>query len=261
MGVVVVRVVLFAMSGSSSAITLLPTKPWKETADAEYFHGFQKNNIVFSCLHYIQFRQHGEVWWGKLHAVWKEKSNGRVMCEVQPFQYVPESQERADCEDYDELYAVIDGTVEIPAAWICPHECVLCYVPPQVEDDMLIEYTENNIGKPEYPDDKRATCGDSDDDDDDDDADFIVNGERFGFYQYAVSESSDEVVYAPPPQFVDKLMAHEQDDFIAYVKDTYVKDPTGCDEFLDNIRGIIGSDSPQKISRTFSLCLSHQYGI
>lgn len=250
---------------SSCAITLLPSKPWKETPDAEYYHGFSKNNTLFSCLHYIQFRQHGEVWWGKLHAVWREKSNGRIMCEVQPFQYVPESQARTECNDYDELYAVIDGTVEIPAAWICPYECVLCYIPPEVKDDMLIEYTENNIGKSEYPEEqRRALYEDGDEEEyseDDDDDDFIINGEQFGFYQYAVSKDTDEIVYAPPPQFVDKLMANGQEDFIAYVKETFVKDESDCEEFLNKIRSVLGSDSAQKISRAYSLCLSHQYGM
>ena len=136
------------------------------------------------------------------------------MIEVQPFRNVPEDQRRTDYEEYDELYSVVGETIEIPIASVLPYECRLVWVPPSVTDEDLIGYVEENIGKPEYEDDCRphgdAHRCDIEDDTDDDIGDFIVHGDRWGFYQYAVRSTTSGttvVDYSPSPQFTDLAMS------------------------------------------------------
>lgn len=239
-------------------IRCLPEKPWKITEDAEFYHGFTKNQTVWSALHYIQFKRHGKVWWGKIHSVWKEKPSGRVMLEIQPFQYVPEDQQRSDSPDYEEMYAVLDATEEIPAAWVCDHECSLCYVPPHVKDMQLMKYTEENIGLGEYGEEDKG-----------DDDGFIVSGEAWGFYQYAVPKDGEDVVYAPPPKFVDLVMSHigskewMESPLAKYIEENYKQreeDKAKAVEFWRKMGHLLKSED-LPLSPVYSSCLAFQYGM
>lgn len=250
---------------SSSKIQCLPEKPWKTTEDAEFYHGFTKNQVVWGALHYIQFKRHGKVWWGKIQSVWKEKPSGRVMLEIQPFQYVPESQQRCDAEDYDELYAVLDSTEEIPAEWVCNHECSLCHVPPHVKDSGLVDYTEMNIGLSEYD-----TAKEDEELRDENGDGFIVEGEAWGFYQYAVPKEGEGVVYAPSPQFVDLIMSYTKvtnwmaSPLVKYIQRNFKQRETDKEkevEFYRKMGHLLTSEDSPPVSSLYASCLSFQYGV
>lgn len=255
-----------------------------ETDDALYYHGFKLDNIVFACLHYIQFRKHGQIWWGKIHSIWVNKSNRKKMIEVQPFRNVPDDQRRTNYDEYDELYAVVGETIYIPAASVLPYECRLAWVPPHVADDDLIAYVEENIGKPEYKDDTRTVAADNDDEEegDDDMGDFIVHGDRWGFYQYAVNNRNDSVNYSPSPQFTDLAMSTtktqvEEDDWhtselCTYVFDNFIKPANelmhtydDCSQegkvkgFMEGFRQELLQDE-RDLTKMYEMCLGVKYG-
>lgn len=262
-------------------ITLLPEEPVSETDEAQYYHGFRLDNIVFACLHYIQFRKHGQIWWGKIHSIWVNKSDNKKMVEVQPFRNVPEDQRRTDYEEYDELYAVVGETVDIPAVSVLPYECRLAWVPPHVSDDDLIAYVEENIGKPEYKDDTRAVLQAPEEEDDDNISDFIVQGDRWGFYQYAVNNKNNTIDYSPSPQFTDLAMSIskekvEQEDWhtselCTYIFTNFIKpnhellntyedcsQERKVKEFMDGIRAELLKDE-KDLTKMYEMCLRVQY--
>lgn len=267
---------------------LLPDEPVSETDDAFYYHGFKLDNIVFSCLHYIQFRMHGQIWWGKIHSIWVTKAGKKKMVEVQPFRNVPSDQRRTDYEEYDELYSVVGETMDIPASSVLPYECRLVWVPPHVADDQLITYVEENIGKPEYDDDKRNAKGGSSDEDDNDYEDelgnFIVEGDRWGFYQYATTTKNNvnSVEYSPSPQFIDLAMSTPKDTvarddwhsselctyiFTHFIKPKYpelstyaqCKENSRIDGFMTKLREMLSREE-RDLTSMYALCLSVQYG-
>ena len=252
-----------------------------ETDEALYYHGFKLDNIVFACLHYIQFRKHGQIWWGKIHSIWVTKSDNRKMIEVQPFRNVPDTQRRTHYDEYDELYCVVGETMDIPAASVLPYECRLAWVPPYVTDGDLISYVEENIGKAEYKDDTRAVV-DVPVEEDDEIGDFIVQGDRWGFYQYAVNKKNNTVDYSPSPQFTDLAMSIkktrvEGDDwhtselctyiFTHFIKPTHELMHTYYDcsqdekikRFMDGVRVELLKDE-RDITTMYDMCLRAQYG-
>jgi len=202
------------------------------------------------------------------------------MIEVQPFRNVPDDQRRTNYEEYDELYAVVGETIDIPAASVLPYECRLAWVPPNVADDDLIAYVEDNIGKPEYKDDTR-TVADVPDDDSDDIGDFIVHGDRWGFYQYAVNNKNSTVDYSPSPQFTDLAMSIsknevEQDDWhtselCTYIFNNFIKPAhelmhtySDCaeegrvKEFMDGFREELLKEE-RDLTRMYEMCLRVKY--
>lgn len=262
-------------------ITLLPEEPVSETDEALYYHGFKLDNIVFACLHYIQFRKHGQIWWGKIHSIWVTKGDKKKMIEVQPFRNVPDEQRRTHYDEYDELYAVVGETIDVPAASVLPYECRLAWVPPHVADDDLIGYVEENIGKPEYKDDTRTLVQPLDDEEEDGVGDFIVHGDRWGFYQYAVNNKTDTVDYSPSPQFTDLAMSItkarvEEDDWhtselCTYIFNNFVKpanelmhtyDDCLTEErikgFMDGIRGELLKEQ-RDLTKMYEMCLGVKY--
>lgn len=262
-------------------ITLLPEEPVSVTDEALYYHGFKLDNIVFACLHYIQFRKHGQIWWGKIHSIWVTKSDNKKMIEVQPFRNVPENQRRTHYEEYDELYSVVGETIDIPASSVLPYECRLAWVPPHVPDNDIISYVEDNIGKAEYKDDTRAVVQ-AHDEEDDEIGDFIVQGDRWGFYQYAVNNKNNTVDYSPSPQFTDLAMSISMtkvrgDDwhtselcmyiFTNFIKPTHelmhTYDDCAQDEqikrFMDGVRVELMKDD-RDLTRMYEMCLSAKYG-
>lgn len=270
----------------SPKIQLLPEEPVSETEDALYYHGFKLDNIVFSCLHYIQFRKHGQIWWGKIHSIWMTKNDRKEMIEVQPFRNVPDNQRRTDYEEYDELYSVIGKTIDIAASSVLPYECRLVWVPPHITDDDIIAYVEENIGKAEYDDDTRAVTDSDDNDDFDDMGDFIVQGDRWGFYQYAINEDSTLTAgcidYSPSPQFVDLAMSItkerlEQDDWYkselsVYIFNNYIKTKypamntykdciavDAIDTFSEKMKEELLLDD-RNITKMYAMCLGMVYG-
>lgn len=212
------------------------------------------------------------------------------MLEVQPFRNVPDDQRRTDYEEYDELYSVVGQTIDIPASSVLPYECRLVWVPPHVSDQNLIAYVEENIGKPEYEDDTRAAIiadgehgGNGDSNDGDDDIrNFIVQGDRWGFYQYAVNDKSSDVDYSPSPQFIDLAMSIDTDkvrqedwytsELCSYVFKNFIKPKfpaintyEDCSHesvvktFMDGIREELMKDE-RDITKMYEMCLCVQYG-
>lgn len=257
---------------------MLPEKPVSESDEALYYHGFKLDNIVFACLHYIQFRKHGQIWWGKIHSIWVTKSDNKSMVEVQPFRNVPDDQRRTDYEEYDELYAVVGDTIDIPAASVLPYECRLAWVPPHVADDDLINYVEDNIGKAEYEEDTRTSVVTEETEDI---GDFIVHGDRWGFYQYAVNNKDDTVNYSPSPQFTDLAMSISksqvsEDDWYSsqlctyvfknFIKPTYEAIHTydDCSQegrvktFMDHFRQELMMEE-RDLTKMYEMCLEVRY--
>ena len=206
--------------------------PFAENSDGIYYHGFKVQGKVFSALNYCAFKeeQSGELFFGKIQSIFHDKKTNLPMAEVSVFQYVPETQKRTNSSEYNELWAVMNETIEIPLSSIESKEVSLVHVPATVTDVDLLTYVDDNIGKTEHEED------DSDDEDSDDDmSDFIVKGEVFGFYQYAVDDD-DTVHYAPPPKFADKFMSFETTDddakmtheFVEHVKNRYIAPKLVC---------------------------------
>lgn len=203
------------------------------------------------------------------------------MIEVQPFRNVPDEQRRTHYDEYDELYAVVGETIDVPAASVLPYECRLAWVPPHVADDDLIGYVEENIGKPEYKDDTRTLVQPLDDEEEDGVGDFIVHGDRWGFYQYAVNNKTDTVDYSPSPQFTDLAMSItkarvEEDDWhtselCTYIFNNFVKpanelmhtyDDCLTEErikgFMDGIRGELLKEQ-RDLTKMYEMCLGVKY--
>lgn len=203
-----------------------------EDDNATYFHGFKKQDVTFGALSYCLFKKEGMEFFAKIHSCWWDKAEGVGMAEIQPFQYVPDSDKRTDSDHYHELFATIGDTMEIRIKDIIPKEVHLVWVPPDVPDDKLIDYTEKNVGKKEYK--HSLLAYDSEDDEDDDD--FIVLGEVWGFYQYCVyadSSKGEQVFFSPSPQFMDRYMTFEstlangsknwwEDEFIEHILHSYL---------------------------------------
>ena len=195
-----------------------------ETEDARFYHGFRQGGHVFSALQYIIFNHEGRQFFGKVHSVFFDKilEMNRVECSVFRF---PDGADRGN-DDYPELWAVSDETMEIPISSIEPFDVTIVHVPVTVADEQIIDYVDANIGKSEH---EEGRDSDSDYDSDDDMSDFIVNGDYFGFYQYSVDQDN-KLHYAPPPKFSDKYMSFESMDddekltheFITHVKTIYI---------------------------------------
>ena len=183
--------------------------PFAENDDGIYYHGFKVQGKVFSALNYCAFKEStsGETFFGKIQSIFHDKKTNLPMAEVSVFQFTPSDQKRTDSVEYNELWAVMNQTMEIPLSSIQNKEVALCHVPPEVNDKDLIDYVHKNIGKKEHDEAK-----DSDDEEEEDDMeDFIVNGDIMGFYQYGVTDD-DELCYAPPPQFADKYLSFQTSD-------------------------------------------------
>jgi len=207
-------------------MTSFVCESWAEDSAAIYYHGFKTKGKVFSALNYCIFRESktGELFFGKIQSIFLEKSTDTPMAEVSVFQYTPDDQKRTEIEEYNELWAVLDDTMEIPLSSIQSKEVALCYVPPTITDNHLLDYVHKNIGKKEHDE-----AIDSDDEEEADDlADFIVNGDVMGFYQYGVT-ADDVVHYAPPPQFADKYLSFQtttenklEHEFAYYITNNYI---------------------------------------
>ena len=179
------------MAYSRSVASALLGEPVLTNDDATYYHAFRRQDVVFGPTRYCRFSTGGATFFGKIHSCWKDHATKTAMAEVQPFVYAG-ADARDVGEDYPELKMVVGGTVEIAIKKIKPVDVRLLHVPIDVEN--LADYVESNIGTGEYSDDE-------------DDDGFIVKGDAWGWYQY-----TDDGRAAPPPQFVDKVMAYETTD-------------------------------------------------
>jgi len=198
-----------------------------------YYHAFSVGGTVFGPLRYCRFAYAGVNYFGKIHSCW-EDTQSVAMAEVQPFRYrknghtFPQDQTAA----YREVVAVVGECMEIPISSILPDSALVCWVPHTItpgDGDRLFDYVESNMGRPEH----QPTDDDSDDSDDDSDDDFIVDGDVFAWYQFAVNGGSTAVRLAPPPQFVDLWMTYEppspgeawyEQQFPRYVFNEFFKD-------------------------------------
>jgi len=198
-----------------------------------YYHGFKKSGTSFSALHYVIFNEEksNEQFVGKIQSIFHDKQLDMKRAEVSVFQYVPDDQKRTNDEIYNELWMVMDETIEIPLDSIEGKEVSVCHVPANINDSKLIEYVDTNIGKTEHEEDL-----DSDYESDDDMSDFIIKGEICGFYQYAVKGDGEEVHYAPPPKFGDKYMSFQTTEmeerltheFVEHIKYKYICPKLDC---------------------------------
>ncbi len=218
--------------------------PFAEDEQTVSYHGFKKGGQVFSCLHYCRFVEPKSKtpFFGKIHSVFYNKDQREKMAEVSVFQFVPEEQRRVQSDFYNELYAVMGDTMEIPLSCISPAEVSILHVPHTVNDDSLLSYVEVNIGKNEYTDDEASDGGE-----DDDMEDFIVNGDVFGWYRDCIDAKTDKIEPSPPPKFVDKYLSFETErddklshEFVTYLREQFVepmmKDAFRvCDELFDEL--------------------------
>jgi len=208
---------------------------YAENDDGEFYHGFKKNGVVFSALHYCMFTEEksNQKYFGKIHSVFLDKDSGKKMVEITVFQYTPLDQKRTDSDTYNELWMVLENNIEIPISSIEAQEISILHIPATVTDSHLLSYVEKNIGKPEHQE-----YEDSDDESTDSMDDFIVNGDIYGFYQYAVDNANDKIEYAPPPQFYDKFLSFETTDieerikheFVKHLQDQYIQPKMNCFE-------------------------------
>jgi len=170
----------------SVASTLLGEAAYVENGDT-YYHAFRRHDVVFGPTRYCRFSTGGATFFGKIHSCWRDSANKQAMAEIQPFVYAGDGARDVGA-DYPELKMVVGGTIEIAIAKIKPIDVRLLHVPGDVKD--LASFVESNIGTEEYSEDE-------------DDDGFIVKGDQWGWYQY-----TDDGRLAPPPQFVDKIMAY-----------------------------------------------------
>ena len=86
-----------------------------------FYHGFNINGRVFSALRCCRFKDpvSKEIFFGRIHACYKEKQSNSNMMELQVFLPVPEDQKRCTLVEYTELYGVLNETMDIPI------ECIL----------------------------------------------------------------------------------------------------------------------------------------
>jgi len=187
---------------------------------------------VFGPLCYCRFAYAGVNYFGKIHSCWEDTQKHVAMAEVQPFRYRKNGHTfpQDELATYREVVSVVGECMEIPISSILSDSALVCWVPHTIirgDGDRLFDYVESSIGKPEH---LLADDGDSDADDDDD---FIVDGEIFGWYQFAVSGDSTAVRLAPPPQFIDMWMTYEppppgeawyEQQFPRYVFNEFFKD-------------------------------------
>ena len=180
--------------------------PAHETDDAVFYHGFEINGVVFSALRYCVFTDDtSEIeFFGKIHSCFRNKKTNDNEVEMQVFQHVPNNERRVDSETgYHELFVVLGDTTTVTIDNIRPQQVGMVWVPATIGDDNILNFVEQNAGKPEYPDSDDESVGSMDD--------FIVDdSELFGFFQYGLAD--DKLVYAPPPQFTDAYMTFENDE-------------------------------------------------
>lgn len=205
-------------------------EPCAFSEDATYYHGFKKGGTVFSALHYVVFNHKGQQFFGKIQSIFKDVQEDKKMAEVSVFQFPAEDGADRGNGDYHEVWAVLHDTMEIPISAIEAKEVTLVHVPPNISDDKILEYVDENIGKVEHEEGE-----DSDYDSDDDMSDFIVKGEVFGFYQYGIDQN-DKLHYAPTPKFSDKYLSFEsiddddklQHEFVEHLKYRYIAPKLEC---------------------------------
>lgn len=173
-----------------------------------YYHGFRRHSTIFTPLNYVLFTDSSGVdMYGKIHSVFEE-IGGVPSCEMQIFSFVPDDEMRTDGSTFDECYAVTGDTIIVQLNKISPREVNVIWVPPSVSDADLVSYVDSHLAVDEYPDSSAES-------EDDDDRDFIVTGEQWAFYQYAINaEAPENVFYAPPPQFNDAWMSKKPTDGI-----------------------------------------------
>lgn len=193
-----------------------------------YYHAFNVGGTVFGPLCYCRFVYAGVNYFGKIHSCW-EDTQQVAWAEVQPFRYRKNGRTfpQDEVAAYREVVAVVGECMEIPISTILSESALVCWVPHTIDGDQLFDYVESNVGKPEH------ALDDESDSDSDEDDDFIVDGEVFGWYQFAVSGESAAIRPAPPPVFIDLWMAFEQGEgevawynapFSRYVFDKFLKD-------------------------------------
>ena len=179
------------MAYSRSVACTLLGAPVHTDDSSIYYHAFRRQDVVFGPTRYCRFSTGGATFFGKIHSCWMDRATKVAMAEIQPFVYAGHDA-RDVGDDYPELKMVVSGTVELAIAKIKALDVRLLHVP--VGTANLADYIESNIGTEEYSDDE------------DDDDGFVVQGDAWGWFMY-----TDDGRPAPPPQFVDKVMAYSQD--------------------------------------------------
>jgi len=199
-----------------------------ENEFAVYYHGFNLNGRVFSALRHCRFKDpvSEEVFFARIHAVYRTTEGRENMVELQVFLPVPANQKRCTLVEYTELYAVLNDTVDVPIESLLEDDVRILHVPAAVNDAHLETYVHRNMGSEPHDLDS-----DSDSESDDEGGDFVLEGDSWAFYQYGLSKDDDtEVFYAPPPTFTDRFMSYQTDDrpwhehdFVQHLFDKYMR--------------------------------------